>query len=109
MHYYCDDSIDNFNTDLLSDHFFNLGCVSSDSSPVMGLGPLELTELLDDPPLCDLAGHDGDDEDDDDSDTVVDKDLVIFNLDFLLSPLMFLLCIAEDSDVDDEEDDLISR
>ena len=95
----CDDSIDNFNTDPLSDNFFNLGCVSSDSSPVVGLGPLELTELLDDPPLCDLAGHYGD---------VVGKDLVIFNLDFLLPPLMFLLFIAEDSDVEDE-DDLISR
>ena len=103
----CDDSIDNFNTDPLSDNFFNLGCVSSDSSPVVGLGPLELTELLDDPPLCDLASRDGDDEDDD-SDTVVDKDLATFNLDFLLPPLIFLIFIAEDSEVEDE-DDLISR
>ena len=79
----CDDSIDIFNTDPLSDNLFNLGCVSSDSSPVVGLGPLELTELLDDFPPCDLAGHDGDDEDEDNSDTVVDKDFVIFILDFL--------------------------
>ena len=50
---------------------------------------------------------DGDDEDDD-SDIVVDKDLAISNLDFILPPLIFIFFIAEDSD-DEEEDDLISR
>lgn len=103
----CDDSNDTFSTELFSDNFFNLSCVSSGSSPVVGLGPQELTELLDDPALCDLAGRGGDDEDDD-SDIVVDKDLAIFNLDFILPPLIFIFFIAEDSD-DEEEDDLISR
>ena len=84
----CDDSNDTLNTELFSDNFFNLSCVSSGSSPVVGLGPLELTELLDDPPL---AGLDGDD-----FDTVVDKDLATFNLDFLLPPLIFSIFIAED-------------
>ena len=89
----CDDFIDSFNTDLSSDKFFHW--------------PLELTELLGDLPPCDLAGRDGDDDDEDNSDIVVDNDFLLLILDF--PPLKLLFCFAEDSDVDDEEDDLISR